>query len=106
MRHEGADNCASQGADKCASKGAEGVQPCARAKALMECSSSSVKALKECAGEGAGECASEGADECASEGAEDLCPQAPWSPATEGTEDQPAPGGTKNSASANGGRSI
>ena len=58
MRPEAADNCASEGADNCASKGAEGVQPYARAKALMECSSSSVKALKECAGEGAEECAS------------------------------------------------
>ena len=44
--------------------------------------------------------------ECASEGAEDLRPQALWSRATEGTEDQPAPGDAKNSASANGGRSI
>ena len=52
MRHEGADDCGSEGAEKCASKGPEGVQPYARAKALMECSSSSVKALKECAGDG------------------------------------------------------
>ena len=57
MRHEGGDNCGSQGADKCASKGTEGVQPYTRAKALMECNSSSLKALKECAGEGAEECA-------------------------------------------------
>ena len=32
----------------------------------MECSSSSVKALKGCAGEGAEECTSEGAEECTS----------------------------------------
>ena len=51
MRHEGADKCATEGANKCASKGAEGVrkqpctragiegvQPCAKAKAPMECS--------------------------------------------------------------------
>ena len=44
--------------------------------------------------------------ECASEGAEDLRPQALWSYATEGTEDQPAPGGAKNSASGDGGPSI
>ena len=44
--------------------------------------------------------------ECANEGVEDLRQQALLSRATEGTEDQPAPGGTKNSASANGGRSI
>ena len=44
--------------------------------------------------------------ECPSKGAEDLCPQALLSRATEGTEDQPAPGGPKNSASANRGRSI
>ena len=51
MRQEDDADCGSESADKCASKGPEVVQPYARAKALTECSNSSLKALKECAGE-------------------------------------------------------